>query len=177
MPQNKPHGIGGIVRHGEGMDVEVPDLKGGPAGEEAAIGLHAAFAKAVRGEWVCENRDGFFGAESLQPARVVDVFMREQDPRKIFGGRLQAGEECEKALRAEPRIDQNRSVSGLGKNGVSRAAAGEDGDIDHGLRSVTKNALGVRVEDLHSRQGLQSVCRGGRAFCYEKSLRASQRWP
>lgn len=31
MPENESHRVGGIMRHGEGMDVEVSDLKGGSA--------------------------------------------------------------------------------------------------------------------------------------------------
>ncbi len=76
------------------MDVELTDLKGGPARKEAPLGLRVAFAQAVRGERVCENRDGLFGAKSLEPARVVDVFMREENPLKTFGRCFQAGEKC-----------------------------------------------------------------------------------
>ena len=114
------------------MDVELTDLKGGPARKEAPLGLRVAFAQAVRGERVCENRDGLFGAKSLEPARVVDVFMREENPLETFGRRFQVGEECGQAFRAQARIDQNRGASRLGKDGVSRAAAGKDGDMDHG---------------------------------------------
>ena len=168
MPQNKTHGVGGIMRHGEGMDVEVPELKDGSACEEAPFRFDVASAEAVRRQLVCENRDRFFSAKSLEPARVVHMLVGEENACETLRGRIQSGKKRAKAFGAEARIDQNRGLSRLGKNSVSRAAAGEDGDMDHEPVTLNKRVPVLRGEDRNSRRGLQRLGCGDTAFVNEK---------
>ena len=84
MLQNKTHRVGGIMRHGEGMNVEVPELKGGSACEEAPFRFDVASAEAVRRQLVCKNRDRFFSAKSFEPARVVHMLVGEENACECF---------------------------------------------------------------------------------------------
>lgn len=174
MPQNKTHRVGGIMRHGEGMDVEVPELKGGSACEEAPFRFDVAPAEAVRRQLVCENRDRFFSAKSFEPARVVHMLVGEQNPCETLRGGIQSDKKRAKAFGAEARVDQNRSPSRLGKNGISRAATGEDGDMDHERTRIHKKASALRGEDRDSRRGLQRLGCGDRAFGHEKFFLTSR---
>ena len=168
MLQNKTHGVGGIMRHGEGMNVEVPELKGGSACEEAPFRIDVASAEAVRRQLVCENRDRFFSAKSFEPARVVHMLVGEQNPCETLRGGIQSDKKRAKAFRAEARVDQNRGPFRLGKNSVSRAAAGEDGDMDHEPVTLNKRVPVLRGEDRNSRRGLQRLVCGDTAFGHEK---------
>ena len=62
------------------MDVEVPELKGGSACEEAPFCFDVAFAEAVRRQLVCKNGHRFFSAKSLESAGVVHMLVGEQNP-------------------------------------------------------------------------------------------------
>lgn len=162
------------MRHGERVDVEISDLKGCSTGKEAPIHFCAGFAEAVRGKWIGENRDRIFSAKSFQAPRVVHMFVGEKNAGEGLRRRRQFGKQGVEAFRAEACIDQNRCSFRLGKNGISRTAAGEDGDMNHELFIVIKNAPGLRVEDRRAREGLQWLCGTGRAFGYEKSSHSSQ---
>ena len=157
------------------MDVERPEFKGCSAREEAPLGLHIGFAESVCGEWVCKNLDRFFSAKSFEPPRVVHMLVGEKNPCERFCGRLQLGQQGAEAFGAEACIDQNRSSSRLGKDGISRAATGEDGDINHVCAILIKNAPALRVQDRRARQGLQWICGKDRAFGHEKFFLTSPR--
>ena len=159
------------------MDVEVPELKGGSACEEAPFRFDVASAEAVCRQLVCKNGQRFFSAKSLESARVVDMLVGEQNPCEALRWRIQSGKKLAKAFRAESRVDQNRGPSRLGKNGVSRAAAGEDGDMNHEPVTLNKRASVLRGEDRNSRQGLQRLGCGDTAFGHEKFFLTSRACP
>lgn len=143
------------MRDGEGVDVEISDLKGCSTGKEAPIDFRAGFAEGIRCEPVGENQKGIFCTKSFQAPRVVNMLVCEKNPCERLRRRLEIGEQSVEALRAEACIDQNRGPFRLGKNGISRTAAGEDGDMNHELSIVSKNAPGLRVEDRRTSEGLQ----------------------
>ena len=96
------------------------------------------------------------------------MLVGEKNPGERLWRRRQSSKKLVEAFRAEAGVDQNRGLSRLRKNGVSRAAAGEDGDMNHELFIVIKNAPGLRVEDRLAREGLQWICGTDTAFGHEK---------
>lgn len=91
MSQNKAHRIGGIVWHGEGVDVESSDLKGCSTGKKAPIHFRAGFAEAICGERIGENLDRIFSAKSFEAPRVVHMFVGEKNASEGLRRRRQFG--------------------------------------------------------------------------------------
>ena len=95
---------------------------------------------------------------------MVHVLVCEKNPCEVLRGRFQSCKERSEAFGAEACVDQNRGLSRLGKNGISRAATGEDGDMNHERQRVSKKPplceTKIAVQDRACRKG---GC-GSRAF-------------
>lgn len=76
---DEAQGVGGVMRHGEGVDAEFPDLKSRAAVEKTPLGVDGALAEAFGGEGIGKNGNPVFGAKHLEAAGVVAVLVGEQD--------------------------------------------------------------------------------------------------
>jgi hypothetical protein len=129
--EDEAHGVCGVMGHGEGLDAEFSDLKGRAAVEEAPLGVDGAFAEAVGGERIGENRDAFFGAKNFESSGVVAVFVGEDDGTEAVGLDSELGETRAKLAGGKPRIDEDAGVIVADESTVARTAATEDRQMEH----------------------------------------------
>jgi hypothetical protein len=129
------HRIDGVVRNGEAVDLDIADAKRGPGLETIQARRVFAPGNGGRGEAGDEDRHIEQARQSHQAADVIGMLVRDQDRVQLFGSSSISGEPGENVALAEAGVDQDARFFGADEGGVSRAAAGENADLDYdGLR-------------------------------------------
>ena len=132
--EGEAEGIGGIVRDGEGVDVNIADGK-------ALAGLNGfntaeALAESVREDAVELVHCGFGDIERTFPdtedlrkaVAVVGVLVSDEDGIEAVNVALDSGETSESFALAEAGVNEDTGGFGFEQGDVARTAGGKDGD-------------------------------------------------
>jgi hypothetical protein len=132
--EGEADGVGGIVRDGEGVDVDVTDGKAlaGVDGFDAA----EAFAKSVRKDalegvhgGLGDVERGFPDAEHLGKAvAMVGVFVSDEDGVEVIDFAFDGGEAGKGFAFAEAGVNEDAGGVAFEQGDVARTAGGKDGN-------------------------------------------------
>lgn len=117
--------------YGESVHDHIPDLEGGPGGEQAALktggGLCAhGFARQA----VAVERDVQFRAQPGESLDMIAVFMGEQNAVEAFRGTSDGGEALSNLAAAESGVNEEAGVVGFQVGAIPTGTAAEDGELD-----------------------------------------------
>jgi hypothetical protein len=153
-------GVGGIVRDGEGVDIDITDGEAlaGRDGFDATKALaesigEAALERVHRGlgdvEW------SFPEAKHLwEAAAVVGMFVGDEDAVEMVDGSFDGGEAGESFPFAKAGVNEDAGTLGLEQGDVARAARRQDGNAQAD-RLLLKNC---RAEAQHLHKHARTVC-------------------
>lgn len=127
-------GIGGVVRDSEGRNFDVAngeffagadmfdaiEFFGGRLGQNAKNFGVGSFGEIGGGTPVSEKL--------RKAARVVGVFVRDENAIDAFGRFLEGSEAAKSFFAAEASVDQEAGALGFKQCGIARTARGQDGD-------------------------------------------------
>lgn len=128
-------GVGGVVREGEGLDVEVAEVEGCARLESFQRRRGGAAEVEQRRRLVREkNRDA--GAELAvddgQAGDVVGVFVGDEDSVETGGVFIDGGEACEGLLAVDPGVNEDAGLFRGEKDRIAGARRGEHARFDDG---------------------------------------------
>ena len=83
-------------------------------------------------ERIAINRQIKFAAENFESANVIAVFVSEKHAIKLLGRDAALRQTQYQLPRAQSAIDKNLAMTGCDQGAVSRAAAAEHGQAEHG---------------------------------------------
>ncbi len=123
--------IDGVVRNGEAIDFDIAYTKCRPGLE--TIQARRVFAPGDGGRGEAGDEDGHVeqAGQGHQAADVIGMLMRDEDGIQLFGVFLNGGEAGQNVALAEAGIDEDARFFGADESGISRAAGGEDADLDY----------------------------------------------
>ena len=120
---------GGVVRNGEGFDVNAAQVERGAGRDEDLVrrdlvGAFRKLAERLRHEI---GRDSEAVGDDAARACVVGVVVRDEDRAERTRIDVDAFEAAHQLLRGEPGIEQQIAFRSVDDRGVSLAATAEDG--------------------------------------------------
>ena len=135
--KHEPDRIHRIVWHGEGLHRDIADRKLGASRKQSPVPTslcEIAGPKRLGCEPIAVNWEIEFVAENFKTADVIGVFVRENNAVELL--------RCDTALletqhdlpRAQTAINENLAMVGGNQRAVSRAAAAEHGEAEHGSK-------------------------------------------
>jgi hypothetical protein len=86
----------------------------------------------LRGERIAINRQIKFPAENFKSANMIAMFVSEKHPIQLIGRDAALGQTQHQLPRAQSAIDKKLAMIGCDQCAVSRAAAAEHGQAEHG---------------------------------------------
>src|SRR5215469_1609107 len=156
--EGEAEGIGGIVRDGEGVHVNItdgkalPNVDGFDAAKALAEGFREDAAKLLHGGFGNVERR-FPEAEDLGKAvAVVGVLVGDEDGVEAIDVAFDGGEAGEGFALAEAGVNEDTGGFGFEQRDVARTAGGKDGDAKADEKAPEKRDPG------------SSLCYLGRAF-------------
>jgi hypothetical protein len=138
--KGKPQGVDRVMRHRERLhrDVTNRKLRTGPKNppvdpESFRDSLEKSTAPNCLGrERIAINRQIKFTAENLESANVIAMFVSEKHPIQLIGRNAALAQTQDQLPRAQSAIDKKLATIGCDQCAVSRAAAAEHGQAEHG---------------------------------------------
>src|SRR6266545_1369377 len=138
--KSKSQRIDSVVRHRECLHRDVANRKlrtspkNPPVGPESfRDSLEESVApNCLRRERVAINRQIKFAAENFKAANVIAMFVSEKHAIQLIGRDAALGQTQYQLPRAQSAIDKNLAMTGCEQCAVSRAAAAEHGQAEHG---------------------------------------------
>ena len=138
--KGKSQRIDSVVRDGERLHCDVANrkLRTGPKNspvspESFRDSLEQSVApNCLRRERIAINRQIKFAAENFKSANVIAMFVSEKHAIQLIGRDAALGQTQYQLPRAQAAIDKNLAMTGCDQGAVSRAAAAEHGQAEHG---------------------------------------------
>ena len=138
--KGKSQRVDGVMRHRERLhrDVANRELRTGPKNppvgpESFRDSLEQSVApNRLRRERIAINRHIKFAAENFKSANVIAMFVSEKHAIQLIGRDAALAQTQHQLPRAQAAIDKNLAMIGCNQCAVSRAAAAEHGQAEHG---------------------------------------------
>jgi hypothetical protein len=148
--EGEAHGVGGIVRDGESVDINVADgeglagLDGFDATKASAEGIREDALKSVHGGFGDVER-GFPNAQDLRKAvAVIGVLVSDENGVETIDFAADGGEAGEGFAFAETGVNKDASGLGFEQREVARTARGEDGNAQTDGNAPEKKTRNTR---------------------------------
>jgi len=145
--ESEAEGIGGVVRDGEGVDVNIADgetlagLDGLDSAKALAEGFGEDAAELLHGG-LADIERRFPDAENLREAvAVIGVLVGDQDGVEAVEVAFDGGEASQGFALAEAGVNENAGGFGFEQGDVARTAGGEDGDAQADEKAPEKPKL------------------------------------
>jgi len=145
--ESEAEGIGGVVRDGEGVDVNIADgetlagLDGLDSAKALAEGFGEDAAELLHGG-LADIERGFPDAENLREAvAVIGVLVGDQDGVEAVEVAFDGGEASQGFALAEAGVNENAGGFGFEQGDVARTARGENGDAQADKKAPEKTKL------------------------------------